>query len=76
MVFDGAVRDFLMSVKVNGVGDKLTAEDMMENVMEQMQELYDRVFDYKTPRPEYLVHGETLARVEAVVFDVVCSSFK
>lgn len=76
MVFDGAVRDFLMSVKVNGVGDKLTAEDMMENVMEQMQELYERVFDGKTPKSEYLVHGETLARVEAAVFDAVCSSFK
>ena len=76
MVFDGATRDFLMHVKVNGVGDKLTAEDMMDNVMEQMQELYERVFDGKTPKYEYSVHGETLARVEALVVDVVCSSFR
>jgi hypothetical protein len=44
--------------------------------MEQTQELYDRVFDGKTPKSEYLVHGETLARVEALVVDVVCSSFR
>lgn len=76
MVFDGSARTFLLSVKVKGVGDKYTAEGLMDTVVEHVQKLYERVFDGKTPKSEYLVHGETLARVEAAVFDVVCSSFK
>ena len=76
MVFDGATRTFLLSVKVKGVGDKLTAEGLMDTVVNHVQKLYERVWENKTPKSEYLVHGETLARVEATVFDVVCKSFK
>ena len=76
MKFDGAARTFLLSVKVKGVGDKYTAEGLMDTVVEHVQKLYERVFDGKTPRSEYLVHGETLTRMEATVFDVVCKSFK
>ena len=72
MEFDGATRDFLLNVKVNGVSDKVTAQHMMANVMEQVQELYEKVFDGKNPKSEYLVHGETLAKVEKLVFEIVC----
>lgn len=76
MVFEGSARTFLLSVKVKGVGDKYTAESLMDTVVEHVQKLYERVFDGKTPRSEYLVHGETLAKMEATVFDVVCNSFR
>lgn len=76
LAFDDSTRTFLLSVKLKGVGDKTTAEGLMDNVVEHVQQLYERVFSGKTPKSEYLVHGDTLARVETLVFDAVCKSFK
>ena len=75
LVFKDSVRDFLLNVKVNGVGDVLTAQDMMDNVTEQVQELYEKVWENKTPKSEYLVHGETLNSLEVNVFYMVRDFF-
>ena len=74
--FNDSLRDFLLNVKVNGVGDVLTAMDMMDNVVEQVQELYDKVWDNKTPKSEYLVKSTgAMSVAEAVVYMMVRDHF-